>query len=300
MIRSERAPGSGRPVTSRRGLGPALLLTAPLLVLTLGFFVPLGYMAAVSLMKYDPIFLIKQVFTFENYVEIASDQYVLGLLARTIRISLLSSLVALVVGFPLALHLVRSRGIERSIITLILLSPMTVSLVILGYAWQIMLLPNSGVVPNLLRSLGVTNPPQLMFTELGVILALAHYNLILMVFNLQAALQAIDPLVLRASQSLGASSLRTFLSVTVPLALPGIFSGTMVVFATTSGTLMIPLMIGGRRVPILATYVYDLSNYALNWPAGAAAGMTILLVSTGTVIAYTWLVGRTSRRARAG
>lgn len=298
MIQGEHAPGSGRPVSNRRGVAPALLLTAPLAVLTLGFFVPLGYMAAVSLMKYDPIFLMRQVFTFENYVDIAGDGYVIGLLVRTLRISLLSSIVALIVGFPLALYLIRSRGLERTILTLILLSPMTVSLVILGYAWQIMLLPNSGIVPNLLRSLGIANPPQLMFTELGVILALAHYNLILMVFNLQAALQSIDPLVLRASQSLGARPIRTFLSVTVPLALPGIFSGTMIVFATTSGTLMIPLMIGGRRVPILATYVYDLSNYALNWPAGAAAGLTILLVSTGTIIAYTWLVSRLRNRER--
>lgn len=293
---AEALPMAPRPGRRPRRLPVALLLLAlPLALLAFGFFGPLLYMGAISLMRYDPIFLFRPEFTLENYARIATDPYVLGLLGRTLRISVIASLLALVIGFPLALYLNRARGLERTVLTLALLSPMTVSLVILGYAWQIVLLPNTGVLPQALRWLGVASPPPLMFTEAGVVMALAHFNLILMVFNLQAALRAIDPLLLRASQSLGASSARTFFSVTVPLSLPGIFSGTMVVFATTAGTLMIPLMIGGRRVPVLATYVYDLSTFALDWPAGAAAGFVILAVTTGAVVLYTLLVGRLRR-----
>ena len=280
-----------------RDVAPWLLLLPALLILLFVFVGPLLYMGAYSLMRYHPTRLVIPKFTLENYADLISDVYVRSLLVRTLRVTVLATLFTLVVGYPLAYHMNRVQGLERSLLSLILLSPMTLSVVILGYAWLVILAPNTGLVTWVFQRIGMSGSPiRLMFSEAGIIVALVHANLVFMVLNLNAALKSIDPEQIRAAKILGASPFQAFYKVTLPLSLTGVFSGSMLVFATTSSSLMIPLMIGGRQVPVFATSVYDLNSAALNWPASAAAGFVLLVITTGSVFLYASWIARVRGR----
>lgn len=272
-------------------LGPALLL------FLLFFVIPLGYLVVYSFSKYDPFRLVVPTFTLENYARFFSDKYAIAVLVRTFRVAVLTSLVTLVVGYPLAYYMKFSRGMEKAILTMIILMPSMISHVILGYAWMVLIAPNSGLFSKGLLDLGfISKPLQLMNTEAGIVIGLTHLTLVYMVLNLHAALETIDPVHLRAAAVLGAAPWQTFLKVVLPLSLPGIFSGFLLVFAASTSAVMVPLMLGGRTAAMLSIYTYDLNTVVLNWPLGAVAGVTLVVISSLSTFILSSIVRRLHMR----
>lgn len=280
----------------------SLLLGPALLIFVLFFAFPLLYMTRYSFSQYDPFQLVVPTFTLENYVKFFTDGYVWETLLRTVRLSVFTVITTVILGYPVAYYMwLRAHGSEKMVLAIIVLLPMMTSHVILGYAWMVLIAPNTGTIAQLLRALGLLSGPlQLMYTEPGILLGLTHYTLVFMVLNLHSALESIDLSHLRAASILGASPLRTFLKVTLPLSLPGVFSGCLLVFAISSSLFMIPFLLGGRRVPVLAVYAYDLNNYVLNWPLGATAGLILLVISGLSVFFFGVYIRRLSARLGMG
>lgn len=283
---------------SRRAYLSRVLLLAPAFLLIAVFFVlPLLYMLRYSLARYDPITLIVPVWSLENYAKFLRDEYLQAILFRTFRISLLTTLATLVLGYPLAYYMTMARGVEKVLLAMAVLTPTMVSHIILGYAWLVLLGPQSGVLSALLRGLGLlASPLRIMYTEWGILLGLTHFTLVYMVLSLHSALEAIDANYLRAAGILGATPLQAFRRITLPLSLPGIFSGCILTFAISSSAFMIPFVLGGRQLPMLSVLAYDLNTSVLNWPLGAATGLMLLAISTTSITLFGSYVSRLRSR----
>ena len=201
-------------------------------------------------------FQVIERFTLHNYRKFLFDRFYLGVLGTTLRISVLVTLAALVTGYPVASYLQRARPRERAALMLLIVSPLLVSLVIRSYGWVIVLGPR-GLVNNVLAGLHLVSAPlKLIYTETAVVVGLTHVFYPFMVLAIYSSLQTIDPAVVRAAQNLGASPRMAFWRVTLPLSVPGIVAGSLIVFALSVSSFVTPALarrpVGeGRRLPRL-------------------------------------------------
>lgn len=273
------SPPQPTAVRSVRRFWQILIPTAFILF---AFAVPIGQLIATSFYAYDPLRIVSDRVTVENYSAILSNSLLWSVISRTVILSLLTTLIAAIVAFPMALRLQQAGSVERFILVMALLSPIVVSPVVLAYPWLVLLAPNSGLLPDLFRSLGMT-PPQLMYSNAGVLIGLVYGESVFMVLCVHAALENIPPSLVRASRVLGATPWQSFRRVILPLSLPGLASGALLVFSISTSSFMMPYLLGGRQVPVLATYAYDMASVLMNWPSAAAVAV-ILLALTGISI----------------
>ena len=233
-------------------------------------------------------------FTLGNYAKALTDPdgFYFELLFDTLRLALTITVIALVVAYPVAFHLARSTSRWRGFLYGLVLSPLLVSVVIRTYGW-IILLGNNGLI-NQLRRLADLAPLQLMYNEFGVVLALVHVFLPFMILPIMGAVQGIDPRLEEAARSLGAGRVKVFLRVLLPLSMPGIQSGCVLVFILSCGAYVTPALLGAGRVHTITTEVITLLDQFL-WPFGAALALLLSLVGLIAVALYAWLSGRLMR-----
>jgi putative spermidine/putrescine transport system permease protein len=232
------------------------------------------------------------VLTLKNYAEIFADSYFAEIFLRTLRISLWVTVISVLVGAPEAYILRRMRDPWRSICILIVIGPLLVSVVARTLGWAL-LLGGNGLISQALQALGLSSGPvSLMFTETGVIIALVHVLVPFMVLAVWAALSRMDPAVERAAQSLGAGPVTIFRRVVLPQAMPGILSGSIIVFSLAASAFATPAVIGGRRLKVASTLAYDEFLNTLNWPLGAAVAMLLLVGIVASVFGWNRLVER--------
>jgi len=189
----------------------------------------------------------------------------------------------LLVGYPVAYALVHLRNVLlKSVILVIVVTPLFLGEVVRTYSW-IIVLGNSGFINTVLLKIGLIDTPlQFMFTRFGVVVALVHVTLPVMVIMLAAALSHIDRDSQKAAESLGAGPIRVFLTVTLPLSTPGIIAGVTTAFAWTFSAFATPQLIGGGRVNMISNLVYQLGFASFNFPFAAAlclAGLVLTLVT---------------------
>lgn len=232
-------------------------------------------------------------FTANNYFKALTDELYLGNLADTLRIALTVTIICLVLGYPVAFHLARTKSRWRGLLYGLVLSPLLVGVVIRSFGW-IILLANNGIVNQTLRSWDLPRM-RLMYNEFGVVLALVHIFLPFMVLPLVGAIQGIDPRLEEAARSLGASRASVFRKVLLPLSLPGIQSGTILVFLLGCGAYVTPMLLGAGRVHTTTTTVVQLLEQFL-WPFGAA----LALVLAGVGLLSVWVYARLSARWMRG
>jgi putative spermidine/putrescine transport system permease protein len=223
--------------------------------------------------------------TLDNFAALSHPLYG-SVFLDTAWLCFLTALFTLLLGYPLAFALVRARNrLVKSAILIIAITPLFLGEIVRTYSWMIVL-GNNGFINSVLLKLGIISSPlQMMFTMGGVLAALVHVTLPIMVVMLAAALSHIDASYERAAATLGASPLRVFLTVTLPLSAPGIVAGTATAFAWTFSAFATPQFIGGGRVNMISNLVYQLGFASFNFPFAAAisaAGLvftvTILLM----------------------
>ena len=215
-------------------------------------------------------------FTLKNFREIFSDSYFLEVFLRTLRISVLVTLFAILIGVPEAYILNRMSPAWRGLCLLAILGPLLVSVVARTLGWAL-LLGSNGLVNRGLMALGLIGQPlEFMFTETGVVIALVHVLIPFMILAVWASLQRLDPQIENAALSLGASRLTIWRRVILPQIVPGILSGSIIVFALAASAFASPAIIGGRRLKVAATLAYDEFLNTLNWPLGAAVAVLLL------------------------
>ncbi len=280
-------------MTRRPDLAPWLLAGPVLALFAVFFALPILILFASSFERVDTAsFEVVERFTLANYARFLLDPYYLEVLGVTLRISLLVTLLTLVAGYPVALYLARAGAQERAILMLLIVSPLLVSLVIRSFGWVIVLGPR-GLVNALLLALGLVRAPvKLMYTETAVVIGLAHVFYPFMVLAIYSALQRIDPAVIRAAVNLGASPAKTFWRVTVPLSVPGILAGSLIVFALSVSSFVTPALLGGPWVKVVAYLVWEQNLVVLDWGFASAIAVILLGVTALIMIAYNRLAER--------
>ena len=286
-------------VAARRGrpAGAAahesLLPAAPLAAFFLAFFVaPLLLLGFVSL--HDDVEMTR--FGIGQYARFLLDPFSLGVLGHTLLLGLEVTSLCLVLGYPLAWLFVRSRrGIQPVLIVIIVL-PLLTSVVVRTFAW-IVILGRQGIINSVLLSLGLADTPAgLLYTDGGLVVALAQVQLPLMTLPIITSLQRIDPNFVDASAALGAKAWRTFWRVTLPLSTPGIVAGVLLTYAGAITALITQTLIGGGQKLLMPMYIYQQASTLQNWPFAAA----IAIIFLGAVLAGLSLIsllGRLSRGA---
>lgn len=261
----------------------SLLLALPfLLVILLAFLLPLGMLLRES--AFAP------GFTVEHYRKVFDEPVYLRVMHRTVRISIFVTLISLLLGYPLALLMARARGLQLSLLLIAVLLPLWTSVLVRTYAWLV-LLQRDGLINDMLTGLGIIDAPmQLLRTEGAVVLAMSHVLLPFVVLPLYASLRAIPDDYERAAKMLGANGFAVFRHVTLPLSMPGITSGCLMVFLLALGFFVTPALIGGPQQMMLATLVQQQVTELLNWPfAGAIIGVLLFAVLV-LVIAFNRVV----------
>lgn len=273
----------------RSGFG---LLSPSLMLLLAAFLAPLAFLVPVSFRPYVPGRGIGEGLTAEHYVRFFTDLYYLEIFGRTILLGAIVTTMTLMVGYPLAYFLARTKSRWRSWLTILVVFPLLLNLVVRTFGW-IALLANRGLINETLSAVGlIEGPLRLMFNFTGLLIGLTHIFLPFMVLLLVSAIQTIDRSVEEAARVLGASWSETFLKVTLPLSTPGILSGSILVFVLTISALVTPRLLGGPTYKVMSTLIYEQFMSLLNWPRGSAMA-TILTVVAIAIIA---LSGRFARR----
>lgn len=224
--------------------------------------------------------------TLGNYAKFFSDWFFIGQMINTLWIGLATTTCCLVLGYPVALQLARGSDRWRALRYGIVLTPLLVGIVIRSYGWTI-LLGNNGVINRGLRDLGlIESPLPLMYNGLGIVIALTHVLLPFMILPVMAALQGIDPAVELAARSLGAGRATAFRRVTLPLSLPGVQSGCILVFILSLSAYVTPALIGGLRVKTVSVSVVDAMIDSFQWPFGSALALILSMVGGLCVLAF--------------
>lgn len=289
---------TARPAARRRrpphGLGRAVLLAPGLAVLLPFFLAPLAIMLTYSFYRFIPGGQQAPAFSAENYGRFLFDGFYQSILLDTLLMGLAVTILSLALSYPLAYTIARSRSRWKSWLIVIVLVPLMTSVVVRSYGWMI-LLANNGVVNSALTALGL-QPLPLMFNFTGTIIALTEVLMPFMVLSLMGVLQSIDPALEEAARSLGAGRFKVFRDVILPLSLPGVAAGSLLVFALTIGAFATPQLVGGARTKVIATVVYNQAINVLNWPFAAAISFILMVI----VIGLTVLQGRALGALRKG
>jgi putative spermidine/putrescine transport system permease protein len=254
---------------------------APAALCAFGFLAAMAAVLQYSVRSFIPGSLEPGGFTLENFVALMKPLYA-RVFIDTVWICFLTAFFTLVVGYPLAYALVRVQNkIAKSFILIIVVTPLFLGEVVRTYSW-IIVLGNNGFINTVLLKLGViAQPIQFMFTKFGVVIALVHVTMPVMVVMLAAALSHIDRNYQRAAESLGAGPIRAFVTVTLPLSMPGIIAGVTTAFAWTFSAFATPQLIGGGRVNMISNLVYQLGFASFDFPFAASlcvSGLALTLV----------------------
>ena len=275
--------------------GARVLLLGPyVLLLTVFFAVPLLLMLLMSLSR-SSFGQLEWTLTLSQYIRFFSDAYYLSVLGDTLWLGVLTTVVCLLLGYPLAYHLALTRTRGKPLLIVCILSPLLVGIVIRCYGWMI-LLADRGLINETLTQRGwIAKPLPLMYNKFGVTLALVHVFLPFMVLSLTGVLKRIEPQLIEASQTLGASPRRAFFEITLPLSLPGILAGSLLVFSLAISSFVVPILVGGFKVHVLPMVVYEQVLSVFDWPFGAANAFVLLMISVALIAVYIKVTERALR-----
>jgi len=266
---------------------PALMLFTGVVVIPLAMTVMLSFHDWGQYKGIEPVFILK------NWREIASDPYYAEMFLRTFRVAVLATLITAALGVPEAYILSRMSGRWKGFFLLIILGPLLISVVARTLGWALLFGGNNGVANKLLMSIGlIASPVRFMFTETGMVVALAHAMMPFMVLAVWTALQRTDPQIENAAISLGASPLTVARRIILPQIMPGVLSGAIIVFSLSASAFATPAIIGGRRLKVAATLAYDEFLNTLNWPLGAAIAVLLLVALVLIVVGSNALIER--------
>ena len=283
------------PVKARARLAPWLLSGPALALYAALLLVPLLLTAVLSFQVFDATKGIKNELTLAHYAAVLTDDYYLRIFWRTFWISALTTLICMAIGAPEAYVLSRMRNPWRSVLLVVVLAPLRVSVVVRAFGWSMLLGPE-GLVNQAMRALGLP-AMRILYTEAAVVIALVHVMLPFMIIPVWTSLQKLDPAVENAALSLRASHFTVLRRIVLPQIVPGVLSGSLLVFGLSASAFAIPGLLGGRRLKMVATVVYDEYLHELNWPLGGAVALTLLAANLVIMLSYNRLLERGWRKA---
>jgi spermidine/putrescine transport system permease protein len=254
------------------------------------FLLPLVLMGVYSFLERGLYGGVTWIFTWENYTRFVNPLY-LKILLRTFRISFLTTVILLIIGYPMAYRIARADKRWRNILLFLVVLPFWTSDLIRTYAWML-ILRDTGLLNNLFQSLHLLSKPlTLLYTEGAILMGLAYVYLPFMVLPLYASIEKLDLTLLEAAEDLGATPFWRFIKVTVPLTKSGILAGSLLVFIPSVGAFVVPDLLGGAKAMMIGNLVQLQFGPARNWPFGSSASFILMTVVLFAVFAYLKFAG---------
>ena len=230
------------------------------------------------------------------FAEFFADPFSWRVIANTLNVALMVTLVCLVVGYPVAFALAWSRGLAQVALLVAIILPLSIGVVVKAFAWQIVL-RRDGVIAKLLVATGIWSEPQrLLFTETGLVIGAANVFLPFMILPIYAVVKLIDPRLTEAGATLGASPIYRFRRIILPLTLPGVVSGIAFVFSMSVSMFVIPSLLIGDRFQTLATLTGRSFLLMRDERLGSTTAVVLLVIAVSIVVASTWLARRLGGR----
>ncbi|GAA3207623.1 ABC transporter permease [Actinocorallia longicatena] len=271
-------------------LGPGLLYLAVFMV------VPLALVLGYTIFRRGRFGGVVYEATADNFTR-AADPVYMNVLLESVKIAGIATVIALAVGYPTAYVIARLPKRWKTVALVAVVLPFWTNFLIRVYAW-IVLLNSQGLVNSALKDLGVIDEPlELLYTDGAIIAGLVYSYLPLMILPLYSAIERLDPQLQEASANLGARPARTFLSVTLPLTLPGVLTGCVFVFVPSMGNFIIPELLGGGRTVMVGNLVRDQFLKARDWPFGSVLALALVAVLVVLLMLQAWASRRFSGEA---
>lgn len=242
-------------------------LTIPLIIVIITGFLTRGTYGQVE-----------NILTLTNYTKMVDPIYIKVLLISLL-LSFITTILCLIIGYPFAYFIAKSPRKYRTILLMLIIIPFWTNSLIRTYAW-IVLLRTTGVINSYLIKLGLIHEPmQMLYTNGAVLLGLVYTLFPFMVLPLYASIEGLDKSYLEAASDLGASPWKTFLKVTIPLTMPGIVAGCILVFIPTLGLFFIPDLLGGSKIMLISNLIKNQFLTARDWPFGSAISIIIIIIT---------------------
>ena len=283
---SEEPSGSGR----RRAFwlsGRGLVSSIPYLWLLLFFLLPFAIVLKISLAEpiiaqppFTPLFGPDGSLqaTIDNFLFLLEDSLYIVAYLNSLKIAGISTLLCLLIGYPMAYGIARSPRAIRNILLLLVILPFWTSFLLRVYAWM-GILRNNGLINNLLMWLGVIDQPsQMMNSDFAIYIGITYSYLPFMILPLYAALERLSPDLVEAAEDLGCRPWKAFLTITLPLSVPGIIAGSLLVFIPAVGEFVIPSLLGGPDSLMIGRVLWDEFFGNRDWPVASAVAIALLLV----------------------
>ncbi|TVX88040.1 ABC transporter permease [Paenibacillus agilis] len=254
-------------------------LVAPVVLwLSLFLIIPMAAVVVVSFMQRDNLGNIIWNFNFDNYARFFDPLY-LGIYWDTIWVSLISTVLCLLLSYPLAYYITTVSARAQKLWLIAITIPFWINFLIRTYAWVI-LLRTQGIVNSLLLDIGLIREPlQLLYTDGAVILGMVYTFIPYMVLPIYVALEQMDKRLLEAASDLGASRWKSFWHITLPQTKTGIMTGSVLVFVTTTGMYVISDILGGAKSQMLSNIIQNQFLGARDWPFGSALSVIFIISS---------------------
>jgi len=278
------------------GWTAAAMMAPASIVVTIGIVIPIVILFRYSLNQYTPAKVMVDAVTLENYVKFFTDPFYVAVLLRTIRVAALCTAICVVLAFPMAYALARTRSRFKNLLLMVVILPLFVGNAVRAAGWMV-LFGNRGFVNMVAMEVGLVREPlQLMYTEFAVVVGIVAVNLPFVVLTLQAVLEGIDRALEEAALGLGAGPWRTFRHVILPLAMPGVITGTILSFILAMNAYATPVLLGGPTFQMMGPTVYNQFAGLSNWPFGAALAFVLMTATLILTVTSNWLAQRRYRR----
>jgi putative spermidine/putrescine transport system permease protein len=291
------AADEARPVR-RRGASWAPFSLPMLLTLAAVFAAPIASLVGTSFFLMTGPATVGDELTLENYRSFFTDLFYLRIIYNTFWLGAVVVICCLVIGYPVSYVLARTRSRWRGLLLFMVVAPLLVSAVVRNIGW-FPILSNSGLVNSLLLKSGLISQPLPLISNLtGVVIGLVHALLPFMILTLTTVIQRIEPELEEAAASLGAGPLRTFMQVMLPLSLSGMIGGSLLVFTMAIAAYTTPVIMGGNRVLVMATFIGQQFRTVLDYPLGATSAAVLMVLAGLLSIAALRLGAQRTEMAR--
>lgn len=272
----------------------APLLLAPAMVALLIFVVmPLLWVARTSFNQgVDGAYMVSAL-TMENYARfLGSPWYLINTLWFSIRIAIVATAISVLLGYPVALYIAQTRGLQKSILMTMVLAPLLIGLVTLVYGW-IVIFRGGGLLNSLMIAIGVYDEPvRYMWDLKGVIILLVYIGMPYIVLSLLDSIERINPSFVEAARNVGANRWRAFWSITFPLTLPGLYAGLVIVFTLNFSAFAVPLMVGANDTQMIGLVIYREALLNNDLPFASSLSVIMILANATILTGMSFLFGK--------
>ncbi len=234
--------------------------------------------------------------SFDNYAYLWQDELYIKTYISSLKISSISTILCLLLGYPMAYYIVRCADTKKKILLLLVILPFWTSFLLRVYAWM-GLLADQGLINDFLIWLGLVDKPiRLMYSEFAVYIGIVYTYLPFMILPLYANMEKLDMALHEAAADLGARPMSTFFSVTLPMTLPGIVAGSLLVFIPATGEFIIPDLLGGGNVSMIGRVLYNEFHANHDWPVASAVAIALLILLVIPMMLYQHVQAREAEK----